>query len=54
MNGESVYPGTPPNPDFGTIKKYDLSERELEVLRELTRNMTNEEIAEKCRSLPIP
>ncbi|MBQ1317142.1 MAG: helix-turn-helix transcriptional regulator [Lachnospiraceae bacterium] len=49
MNGESVYPGTPPNPDFGTIKKYDLSERELEVLRELTRNMTNEEIAEKLQ-----
>ena len=46
MNGESVYPGTPPNPEFGEITKYDLSERELEVLRDLTRNLTNEEIAE--------
>ena len=46
MSGETVYPGTPPNPDFGEVKKYDLSERELEVLRELTRNLTNEEIAE--------
>lgn len=46
MNGESVYPGLPPNPEFGEITKYDLSERELEVLRDLTRNLTNEEIAE--------
>lgn len=46
MNGESVYPSSPPNPNFGEITKYDLSERELEVLRELTLNLTNEEIAE--------
>lgn len=46
MNGESVYPETPPNPDFGEVTKGDLSKRELEVLRELTRNLTNEEIAE--------
>lgn len=46
MNGESVYPDTQPNPEFGEIKKYDLTERELEVLRELTRNLTNDEIAE--------
>ena len=49
MRGESVYPDTPPNPDFGEGRKYDLSERELEVLRELTRNRTNEEIAETLR-----
>ena len=52
MNGESVYPSSPPNPEFGEIKKYDLSERELEVLRELTRNMTNEEIAEELHISP--
>ena len=46
MNGESVYPGSPPNPGFGDAEKTDLSERELAVLRGLTRNLTNEEIAE--------
>ena len=46
MAGESVYPGTLPNPDFGEIRKTDLSDRELEVLRELTLNRTNEEIAD--------
>ena len=46
MKGESVYPGDLPNPSFGDTVKVDLSERELEVLRELTRNRTNDEIAE--------
>ena len=52
MSGESVYPSSPPNPDFGEITKYDLSERELEVLRELTSNLTNEEIAENLQISP--
>jgi len=52
MNGESVYPDTQPNPEFGEIKKYDLTERELEVLRELTRNLTNDEIAENLNISP--
>ncbi|MCR4712066.1 MAG: response regulator transcription factor [Clostridia bacterium] len=52
MNGESVYPGTAPNPDFGEVRKIDLSERELEVLRELTRNLTNEEIGENLHISP--
>jgi len=52
MNGESVYPSTPPNPDFGEITKYDLSKRELEVLREVTRSLTNEEIAEVLHISP--
>ncbi len=52
MNGESVYPDVPPNPDFGEVTKYDLSERELEVLRDLTRNLTNEEIAEDLKISP--
>ena len=46
MAGESVYPDSPPNPEFGDATKADLTERELDVLRELTRNRTNEEIAE--------
>lgn len=46
MNGESVYPDSPPNPEFGSGRKADLTDREQEVLRELTRNYTNEEIAQ--------
>ncbi len=47
MEGRLVYPDDPPNPEFGNISKVNLTERELQVLRELTRNLTNEEIAEK-------
>ena len=52
MAGERVFPDSPPNPDFGDAVKTDFSERELEVLRELTRNLTNEEIAEKQHISP--
>ena len=52
MSGESVYPSSPPNPEFGEITKYDLLERELEVVRELTCNLTNEEIAEELHISP--
>ena len=52
MDGERVYPDSPPNPDFGNAEKTDFSERELEVVRELTRNLTNEEIAEKLNISP--
>ena len=52
MAGERVFPESPPNPDFGDAKKTDLSDRELDVLRGLTRNMTNEEIAEKLHISP--
>jgi DNA-binding NarL/FixJ family response regulator len=52
MAGERVYPDGPPNPDFGKAAKGDLSDRELDVLRELTRNLTNEEIAEKLGISP--
>ena len=45
MNGEKVYPDSAPNPEFGFAWKADLTDREQEVLRELTRNYTNEEIA---------
>lgn len=52
MNGESVYPDTLPNPDFGETTKTELSKRELDVLRNLTRNLTNEEIAEDLHISP--
>jgi len=47
LRGESVYPGTPPNLQYGNIQKVSLTERELEILRELTVNKSNEEIADK-------
>jgi len=47
MRGESVYPGKAPNPKFGDTNKISLTERELDILRELTTNRSNEEIAEK-------
>ena len=52
MNGESIYPDAAPNPDFGETTKTELSERELDVLRELTRNLTNDEIAENLHISP--
>ena len=52
MSGESVYPDSLPNPEFGEVKKFDLSKRELDVLRDLTRNLTNEEIAEDLHISP--
>ncbi len=45
--GESVYPAAPPRVSFGKISRSELTERELDVLRELTASLTNEEIAEK-------
>jgi two-component system vancomycin resistance associated response regulator VraR len=47
MQGKSVYPGSIPDPEFGDVRKSDLTERELDILRELTTNRTNEEIAER-------
>ncbi len=47
MAGESIYPDSIPKIPFGKITRADLTKRELEVLRELTGGLTNEEIAEK-------
>ena len=47
MAGESVYPSDAPNVTFGKVTRADLTDRELEILRELTASQTNEEIAEK-------
>ena len=52
MRGQFVYPDTPPNPAFGRITKSDLTGRELEILRELTCNLTNEEIARELAISP--
>lgn len=49
INGESVYPDKAPNVSFGKIMRSDLTDRELEIIRELTASKTNEEIAEKLQ-----
>ena len=47
MAGESVYPDRTPELQFGNISSYEFTERELEILRELTSGDTNEEIADR-------
>lgn len=46
MNGESVYPEASPELRLGLASSYDFTQRELEVLREITGGDTNQEIAE--------
>lgn len=46
MKGESIYPADEPKVPFGKITRADLTDREIEILRDLTASMTNEEIAE--------
>lgn len=45
MAGESVYPTGPLDVEFGKAKRVDLTPRDLDVLRELMRGLSNEEIA---------
>ena len=47
LAGETVYPAQKPEVTLGLIKSGDFTERELEVLREMTGGFTNAEIAEK-------
>ena len=47
VRGKSVYPGDLVDVPFGSATRDDLTDREIEVLRELTASLTNEEIAEK-------
>ena len=47
VDGESVYPTLPPEVSFGRIKRSDLTNRELDVLRELSGSLTNDEIAQR-------
>ena len=46
-DGESVYPAQAPQVSFGKGKRSDLTERELDLLRELSGSLTNEEIAQR-------
>lgn len=46
LKGENVYPDEAPNVPFGKITRADLTDRELDILRELTSSKTSEEIAE--------
>ena len=45
MEGESVYPDHTPEIQIGNISSFEFTERELQVLRELTSGETDEEIA---------
>lgn len=45
--GASVYPVETPVLELGLVKSNEFTARELEVLRELVRGLSNEEIAEK-------
>lgn len=47
LNGETVYPKNKPEVMLGLAKGSDFTERELEILREMTGGFTNAEIAEK-------
>ncbi|MBO4389323.1 MAG: response regulator transcription factor [Lachnospiraceae bacterium] len=47
MAGEHVYPSESPNLSLGQATREDFTERELDVLRELTAGYTNEGIAER-------
>ena len=49
VKGESVYPEDAPKVQFGKITRADLTDRELEIIRELTASKTNEEISEKLQ-----
>lgn len=47
MRGESLYPRAPIDVGFGAAMKSDLTPRDLDVLREMVRGLTTEEIAER-------
>lgn len=47
VNGESVFPDSAPSVDIGWAKSSDLSSRELDVLRLMTKGLTDPEIAEE-------
>ncbi|MGN0795820.1 MAG: response regulator transcription factor [Christensenellales bacterium] len=47
VEGETVYPDRTPELILGNASSYDFTEKELEVLREMTGGYTNQEIADK-------
>ena len=46
-DGQHIYPDDPPMPNFGRITKAELTDREIDVLRELTGSRSNDEIASR-------
>lgn len=49
MNGEHVFPDEAPTVDIGKAKSSDFSKRELDVLRLMTKGLTDPEIAEELQ-----
>ena len=47
MSGERIYPDSTPTVPFGLVSSDEFSEREIEILRELTSGDTNAEIGER-------
>ena len=47
MRGELLYPERPVDVGFGAAKRSDLTPRDLDVLREMVRGLTTEEIAQQ-------
>lgn len=45
--GEHIYPDNTPELLIGNAKSFDFTEKETEILREITAGLTNDEIAEK-------
>ena len=45
MKGEHVYPNETPTLKFGNITNHDLTDRELEILKEMLTGDSNQEIA---------
>ena len=47
MNGEHIYPDDTPLVKLGNVTNHDLTERELEILKEMLTGDSNQEIAER-------
>ena len=47
MKGEHIYPDETPMVKFGQVTNHDLTDRELEILKELLTGDSNQEIAER-------
>ena len=47
MKGERIYPDETPMVKFGQVTNHDLTDRELEILKEMLTGDSNQEIAER-------